>query len=70
VENLISTESQTPAPQSESAFDTDASQQHSLLNRHDDKENRGMNGDIGLGVKNIDLNDSHHGEEEMKTVDI
>jgi len=70
VENLISTESHTQLPQEEPAFETETSRQHSLLNRHDDKENRGVNGDIGLGVKNIDLNDSHDGVEDMKTVDI
>lgn len=65
-ENLIQTES-TAEPTLESEH---ILQGHTLLNGHDDKENRGFNGDIGLGVKNIDLNDSHEAVGEMKEVDI
>jgi len=72
--DLINTDSDSPLTQDIRANDsTDALvlQEQPLLNgAHDDKENRAMNGDIGLGVKNINLNGMHDTVDEMKTVEI
>ena len=58
MEKLITTESNTTMPRTTSDYVSETATSQPLLNgHHDDKENRGMNGDVGLGVKNIRLDD-------------
>lgn len=70
--DLINTESTSPLVRDvPSNGSTDSLQEQPLLTgHHDDKENRRTNGDIGLGVKNINLNGVHETADEMKTVEI
>jgi len=72
--DLINTDSNSPLVQEKGSNDsTDAlilSHQPLLNGHYDDKENKGLDGDIGLGVKNINLGGLHDTADDMKTVEI